>query len=123
MNKYTPLKSGGVTHLKRKHFENLIFSCYQCFCVRKLIVWYLNISSIDLATRYKIGMYLLSVTEAFPRSTDIIQFVNELPTDKINIRVPQDELMCPAYVNNKTKQVFEKYLKGGVHDLTSVESL
>jgi len=68
-------------------------------------------------------MYLLSVTEAFPRSTDIIQFVNELPTDKINIRVPQDELMCPAYVNNKTKQVFEKYLKGGVHDLTSVESL
>jgi len=40
------LTSGRVTHLKRK------FS--------KLILWYLNMSSIDLATWFKIEMYLLN---------------------------------------------------------------
>jgi len=42
-------------------------------------------SSIDLAIRFKIGMYLLNRDKhlnAFLRSTDIIQVLNELPTDK-----------------------------------------
>jgi len=67
-------------------------------------------SSIDLATQFKIRMYLLnreSVTYAFPRSTDIKQVLNELPTDKRHIKVPQDRLICPTHVNNKEKQVFE----------------
>jgi len=76
-------------------------------------MWYLYMSSIDLATRFKIGMYLLyrkSVTYAFPRSADIIQVLNELPTDKGHIKVPQDILLCPAHVDNKKKQIFEKIL-------------
>jgi len=52
-------------------------------------------SSIDLATWFKIGMHLLNREKrckAFPKSTDIIQVFNELPTDKrlIIIKVPQD---------------------------------
>jgi len=29
------------------------------FCVSKLILWYPNLSSINMATRFKIGMYLM----------------------------------------------------------------
>jgi len=70
-------------------------------------------SSIDLATRFKIGMYLLKgklVTNAFPRSTDKIQILSDLPTDKRHIKVPQDRLLCLTHVDNKKKQVFEKNL-------------
>jgi len=48
-----------------------------------LIVWYLNMSSIDLATRFKIAIYLSNREKhwtAFPSSTYIIQVSNELPT-------------------------------------------
>ena len=75
----------------------IYFLVTNVFSVSKLILWHPNkiMSSIDLATRFKIGMNLLnseisvfnkSVTNAFPRSTDIIQVVNELPTDKRHIR-------------------------------------
>jgi len=37
----------------------------------------------------------------FPRSTDKIQILNELPTDKRQIKVPQDSMLYPTYVNNK----------------------
>ena len=70
-------------------------------------------SSIDLATRFKIRMYLLnwkSVTNAFPRWKDIKQVLNELPTNKRPIKVPQDRLLCPTHVDNKNKQVFKKIL-------------
>jgi len=47
---------------------------------------------------------------AFPRSTDMIQVLNELPSDKRHIKVPQDTLLCPTHVNNKIKLVFENIL-------------
>jgi len=60
--------------------------------------------AIDLATGFKIGMYLLnreSVTNAFSRPTDIlIQVLNELQTDKRHIKVLQDRLLCPTHVDN-----------------------
>jgi len=52
-----------------------------------------NMSSIDLATRFKIGMYLLNrekCCKAFPRSTDIKRDFKKLPTDERHIKVPQD---------------------------------
>ena len=44
-------------------------------------------SSVDLATRFKIGVHLLKEIRfnAFPKSIDIKQVLNELPTDKIHI--------------------------------------
>jgi len=63
-------------------------------------------SSMYLATQFKIGMYLLNRKKrcnAFPRSTDIIQVSDELPTDKIHFKVPQDRLLCPTHVDNKKK--------------------
>jgi len=47
--------------------------------------------AIDLATGFKIGMYRESVTNAFPRPTDIIQVLNELQTDKRHIKVLQEK--------------------------------
>ena len=49
-----------------------------------------------------------SVTCTVLRSTDKIQVLNELPTDKNHIKVQQNRLLCPAHVHNKKKQVFEK---------------
>ena len=80
-------------------------------------------SPIDLATRFKIGMYLLyreKCLRAFPRSTDIIQVLNELPTEKRHtlykcIKVPQNRLLCPTHVDNKKKRV--------LHNQTSVKFL
>jgi len=85
-----PLRSGGVT-CKKISFENLYFLVTNIFSVSKLILWYLNMSSIDLATRFRIGMYLLNREKhckAFPRSIDIIQVFNLLPTDQRHIKVP-----------------------------------
>ena len=51
-----------------------------------------------------IGMYLWNKDKrlnAFPRSTDIIQVLNELPTDTKHIKVPQDILRCHTHVENK----------------------
>jgi len=56
-------------------------------------------SSIDLETRFKIGMYLLNREKrcnAFPRSTYIIQVWNKLPTDKRHIKVQKDRLLFPT---------------------------
>jgi len=57
----TPLKSGRVTHF---FFENLYFLVInvhlRVFKVSELILWYLNMFSIDLATRFKSEMYLLN---------------------------------------------------------------
>jgi len=58
-------------------------------------------SSVDLATRFKIGMYLFNRKtgcNAFPRLTDIIQVLNELPTVKIHI----DGLLCPTHADKNT---------------------
>ena len=41
-------------------FENLYFLVTNVFSVSKLILWYLNMSSVDLATRFNIGMCLLN---------------------------------------------------------------
>jgi len=46
--------------VKTKIYENLYFLVTNVLSVSKLIVWYLNMSSIDLSTRCKIGMYLLN---------------------------------------------------------------
>jgi len=65
-------------------------------------------STIDLATRFKIGMYLLNREKrnVFPRSTDIIQVLNELPTDKRHVKVPQD---CSAlHMLTTEKTSFQK---------------
>jgi len=56
--KGTPLKSGCLTHVNL-FFENRYFLVNNVLSVSKLILWYINMSSIDLATRFKIGMYLL----------------------------------------------------------------
>jgi len=64
--------------------------------------------SIDLATRFKIGMYLLKdkiVTNAFPRSTDIIQVLNDLPTDKGHTCIMvQQYIECYALHTSKTRK-------------------
>ena len=65
-------------------------------------------SSINLTTRFKNGMYLLNREKRY--STDIMQILNKLPTDKRQIKVPQDRLVCPIHADIKTKQVFEKIL-------------
>jgi len=70
-------------------------------------------SSIGLATRFNIGRYLLnrkSVTYAFLRSADIIKVFNELPTDKKNIKVPHDRVLCHTHVDKKKKQVFQIFV-------------
>ena len=85
-----------------------MFLVTNVFSVSKLILWYLYKSSIDLATRFTIGMHLLNREKryAFSRLTDIIQVFNSLPTDKIYIKVRQDRLLCPTYVDNKKKNRF-----------------
>jgi len=75
------------------------------------MVWFHNMSSIDLATPFKNRMYLLkekSITDAFPRSTDIIQVLNELPSDKRHIKVPQacTASQKPCETTNKMFNVF-----------------
>jgi len=70
-------------------------------------------SSIDLATLFKIGMYLLNSEKrlnAFPRSTYIKLVLNELPTNKRHIKILQDRLLCHTHVDNKKKQVFKNCL-------------
>ena len=41
---------------------------------------------------------------------DIIEVLNELPTDKRHNKVPQYILLCHTHVDKKHKQVFEKFL-------------
>jgi len=101
--KGTQLRSSRVIHVKRK-FSKTYFLVTNVFGVSKLILWYLNMSSIDLATRFKTGMYLtLFRDHEFTRS----QVLNVLPKD-ILIKVPQDILIYPTLVDKK-KRVFEKF--------------
>jgi len=100
-------------------FENQYFLVTNVFSVSKLILWYLNMSSIDLATRFKIGKYLLKREKrykAFQRSTYIMQVLNELPTDKRYHKI---------HISTKRKiQVFlPNFFLEVLHDQTSVESL
>ena len=75
------------------------------FNVSIFVLWYLNniMSSIDLATRLKNGMYLLNRQKrcnAFSKSTDRS---SKLPTDNRHnfIKVPQDRLSCCTHIDNK----------------------
>jgi len=55
---------------KKNIFESLHFLDTNVFSVSKLILWYLIMSSIDVATQFKIEMYLLNrekLCNAFPR--------------------------------------------------------
>jgi len=83
-------------------------------------------SYIELTTRFQIAMYLLNREKrlnAVPRSTDIIQVLNELTTDKRHIRVPQGRLLCHTHVDNKKKTGFRKLsFLSVLHDQTSDES-
>ena len=90
--------------LVKKFFENLYFLVSYVFSVSKLILWYLNMSTIDLATWFKIGMYLLDREKrlnVFPRSTNIIQVLNELPTDKRHIGITK---YCYAIHTPRTRR-------------------
>ena len=66
-------------------------------------------SSIDLATWFKIEMYMLNRgmrCTAFLRSTDILQVFNELLTDKRHFKAPQDRLLSPTLVDMQKKTGF-----------------
>jgi len=68
-------------------------------------------SSINLATQFNIGMYVLNGENhywRFSESTDIIQVLNELPTNERHIKVPQDRLLCPTHIDNKKKRFLKK---------------
>jgi len=83
-------------------------------------------SCIDLATQFKIGMYLLNSEKrlnAFPRSTDIIKVLNELPTDKRHIKLRYHKIDCLLiHVDNKRKKFSKKNIFSVLHDQTSVKS-
>jgi len=95
---------------KKKKKKNLYFLVTNIFSVSKLSMWYFYMSSIDLVTRFKNWRL-----NAFPCSTDIIQVLIELPTDKRHIRVQHDRLLCLTHVDNKKKQVFENFLLSTCH--------
>ena len=78
------LRSGRVTHFKSKCSKTNIF----------LLPTYL--------------VYQNLLTNALSRSKNIIQVLNELPTDKRHIKVPQGKLLCPPHVDNKKKNRFSK---------------
>jgi len=64
-------------------------------------------SSIDLATRFKIGIYPLNrERRCSPRSADTKQVLNELPTAKRQIKVPEE---WHTHVDNM-KTCFRKIL-------------
>ena len=90
----TPLRSGPVTF-----FSKTCLSCYQriysvsnlfcCTLICPLWIWQLGLILECIGwTGKRVATY------AFPRSTDIIQVLNELPTDKRHIGVPLDRLLC-----------------------------
>jgi len=85
MFKGTQLRSGRVTHIKKKNIENLyflvtiVFSVSNLFCgalICPLLIWQLVLKLECICCTGK------NVTNVFPRSTDIIQVLSELPTDK-----------------------------------------
>jgi len=83
-------KIGGTQYAREEgsedFVENLYFLGTNVLSVSTLILWYLTVFSIGLATLFKIGMYLLNREKrcnAFPRSTVIVTVLNELPTDNV----------------------------------------
>jgi len=74
-------------------YQNLLcgtFICHRLF-------WQLG---LKLGCIYWTGR---SVTNDFPKSTDIIQVVIEWPTNKRHIKAPQDRLLWHTHVDNKKK--------------------
>jgi len=58
---------------------------------------------------WQLGLKLeLERCNAFSTSTDIIQVLNELPTEKRHIEVSQDKMLCPIHMDNKKKTGFQK---------------
>ena len=65
----------------KQYFINGMFSYYRyynlyvlvtkVFSVSKLSLWYLYMSSIDLATRFRIGMSLLNMEKRYERFSEI----------------------------------------------------
>jgi len=49
-----------VLQTLKENFRKPIFSCYQHIKCIKTYFWYLNMSPVDLATRFKNGMYMLN---------------------------------------------------------------
>jgi len=74
MFKETPPRSCHVPHLKKIFFENLYFLVTNVFSVSKVILWYLNMSSIDFATWFKIGMYLLNREKRYQCFSEINRY-------------------------------------------------
>ena len=90
----TPLRSGRVTDLKKKIFENILnLFCGTLIC--PLSIWQLE---------------QRKSCNAFPWPTDVIQVLNELPTDKRHIGCHRHRLLCPTHAGSKKKQVFETNL-------------
>ena len=59
---------------KKKKKKNLYFLVTNIFSVSKLIWWYLNMSFIDLATQFKIGMYLLNRQKLYQCFSEINRY-------------------------------------------------
>ena len=73
-------------------------------------------SSIDFATWFKVGMYLLNREKrlnAFPILTDIIPVLNELPTDKTHIAIHTS--------TTRKNKFLEKFFLSVLQDQTSVK--
>ena len=64
------------------------------FSVSKLIAWCHSMSSLDLATRFKIGIYLFNRRKRFSKSNIYNTSLSELSTDNKHIKVPQNRLLC-----------------------------
>ena len=78
--------------------------------VSKLVLWYLNTFVCPLLM-WQLELILdciwwtgKSVTNAFPRSTDIIQVENKLPTDERHIKVPQDSKIDDYALHTSTRK-------------------
>jgi len=80
--KETPLRSECVTHLNRFFLVTKVFSVPKLFC--GTLICPLSILKLGLKLECKCG----TVSNAFPRSTDLIHVLNELPTDIRHIKVP-----------------------------------
>ena len=101
-----------INEYKKKHSKIFRLWVHGQYAT-KLILLYLNMSFNRFGNRDKLLFEI----------TDIIQVLNELPTDKRHIKVPQDRLLCPTYVNNKKDRFSKNFFLSVLHDQTSVESL
>jgi len=109
------MRSGRATHLKRIFSKTFIFLLpmyffyLNLFCGTSILIRYLSI--LQLSSKLDCICWTgKSVTNAFPRLTDIIQVFNELLTDKRHIKVSQSRLLCSTHFDSKNKRAFEKNL-------------